>query len=324
MPGARHAPRVPWNLTSLWRPERIARLLAGFVPCGQIAGHLNCPLIIEQWENESNRRWTKPIQKCPMCVATKNVVSSHLYPAALYGNESGFSPLLIGNGIVMHTDRQIQHPLLCLDCEDILNKGGETWTNPKLFDRKIGFPLYEMVIKLPAEYERAGGLYFAAQNPEIDVERLTHFALGIYWKAAVHSWKGGETDPLIELGPYAEALRLWLRGEESFPKNVSLGVVLSRPDKALAGLHGPVEAESGRWRTFLLNVPGAMFMLSVGRLIPIEMRYSCFHENQQHPIFVSDEVTDAVWNRLSGQYGESRKTQKYLEAKAERALKVGT
>jgi len=85
-------------------------------------------------------------------------------------------------------------------------------------------------------------MYFATQNPEIEVEKLTHLALGIYWKAAVHSWKGGETDPLIELGPYAEAFRL--RGENSFPKNVALGVALSRPDRALKGLHGPVESES--------------------------------------------------------------------------------
>ncbi len=257
-----------------------------------------------------------------MCLATKNVVSSHLYPAALYGSEPGFSSLLVGHGIVLHTDRQLQHPLLCPECEDILNKGGETWTIPKLFSRKVGFPLYEMVRKLPPEYEReTGGLYFAAQNTEIEFKKLTHFALGIYWKAAVHSWKGGETDPLIELGPYAEAFRLYLRGEDGFPRNVSLGVVLSRPDKALAGLHGPVEAEHGRWRTFLLNVPGAAFILSVGRLVPPEMRANCFHKNAQHPIFVSDEVTDSVWNRLKEQYGESRKTKKYLEERARRALK---
>jgi hypothetical protein len=210
-----------------------------------------------------------PIQKCPMCLDTKNVISSHLYPAALYGsrgNESNFGPLMVGNGIVMHTDRQIQHPLLCLECEDILNKGGETWTNPKLFDKNIGFPLYEMVMKLTPEYEReGGGLYFAAANPEIEVEKLTHFAIGICWKAAVHSWKGKETDPMIELGPYADAFRLWLRGEGSFPENISLGVVLLRPIRALAGLHGPVEAESRPWRTFLLNVPGVAFDFSGSR-----------------------------------------------------------
>lgn len=70
-------------------------------------------------------------------------------------------------------------PAPCLKCEDVLNKGGETWTNAKLFDRNIGFPLYEIVVKIRPEYERdGGGMYFA--NLEIEVEKLTHLALGIY------------------------------------------------------------------------------------------------------------------------------------------------
>ena len=76
-----------------------------------------------------------PIQKCPMCLETKSVVSSHLYPAALYDycrNSVGESPMCVANGVVMVTDRQVQDYLLCLECEEVLNKGGETWVNPKL------------------------------------------------------------------------------------------------------------------------------------------------------------------------------------------------
>jgi hypothetical protein len=103
---------------------------------------------------------------------------------------------------------------------------------------------------------------------------------------------------LIELGLYAETIRFWLRGESKFPKNVHLGVVLSRPDRALVAPHSTVETESQVWRTFLLHVPGVAFTLSVGRLISAETRTNCFHENSNHPVFVSDEVTDAVWEKL--------------------------
>jgi hypothetical protein len=110
---------------------------------------------------------------------------------------------------------------------------------------------------------------------------------------------------LIELGLYAETIRFWLRGESKFPKNVHLGVVLSRPDRALSrpdralvAPHSTVETESQVWRTFLLHVPGVAFTLSVGRLISAETRTNCFHENSNHPVFVSDEVTDAVWEKL--------------------------
>jgi hypothetical protein len=87
----------------------------------------------------------------------------------------------------------MQHPLLCLECEDILNQGGETWTNPRLTTVNEAFPFFAILVKHPAANEHeAGGLYSAAENPEIDVEKLTHFAIGICWKAAVHSWKAKE------------------------------------------------------------------------------------------------------------------------------------
>jgi hypothetical protein len=77
----------------------------------------------------------------------------------------------------------------------------EMWVNPKLATIQKSFPLYDIVMRGPAAHaDEKGGLYFAELNPEIDVEKLTHFAMGIFWKASVHSWKGKERSPLIELG----------------------------------------------------------------------------------------------------------------------------
>ena len=44
------------------------------------------------------------------------------------------------------------------------------------------------------------GIYYAATNPEFSVEKVTHFALGIFWKPAVHSWSGSKNDSMIDLG----------------------------------------------------------------------------------------------------------------------------
>src|SRR6266851_9837748 len=266
-----------------------------------------------------------PIQKCPMCLETKNVVSSHLHPAALYGycrNADDESPMRVGDGVVIQTDRQLQDYLLCLECEDILNKGGETWVNPKLATIQKSFPLYDIVMKGPAAHaDEKGGLYFAALNPEIDVEKLTHFAMGIFWKASVHSWKGNEKSPLIQLGLYRENIRTWLRGESAFPKYVCLTVMVARPENALIVLTGPTERPPGRWHSFSLSVPGVMFTLEVGKQIDLEMRMTCFHENPMHPIFISDDVMGVAWNKLGEHYRESRKTKGYLAAKAKRSLK---
>lgn len=111
----------------------------------------------------------------------------------------------VANDAVMLTDHQVQDYLLCLDCEDILNKGGETWVNPKLATIKASFPLYDLLMKVaPAFQDEKGGVYWAAQNPDIDVEKLTHFAMGIFWKGAVHAWRIGREKIRIDLGPYAK------------------------------------------------------------------------------------------------------------------------
>jgi len=230
----------------------------------------------------------------------------------------------VGDKVVSQTDRQTQAPLLCLPCEDILNKRGEGWTIPKLATIEHTFPLYDMVLKRPAAgHDETWSMYFVAENPEIDVEKLTHFALGIFWKGSVHSWKGGDRDPMIQLGPYSDAIRLWLRGEGSFPKHVCLNVILSRPERALIGIVGPVENVQRDWRTFFIHVPGIAFTIHVGKRLDSDMRATCFHENPDHPIIISDGITDRVWQRLGQQFHESRKTRGYLAAKAERSLKRG-
>jgi hypothetical protein len=50
-----------------------------------------------------------PVQKCPLCLQVKNVVSSHLWPAAVYDycrSVDGESPVRVGDGVVLQTDRR--------------------------------------------------------------------------------------------------------------------------------------------------------------------------------------------------------------------------
>ena len=129
--------------------------------------------------------------------------------------------------------------------------------------------------------------------------------MGIFWKAAVHSWSGSKTEPMIELGTYAETIRTWLRGETGFPKDVSLTVTLSKPESALIVLQQPVETKAKPWRTFLLNVPGVLFTLNIGENIEPDMRTCCIHQNPDHPVFVSDDITGALNARVGKDYENS-------------------
>lgn len=230
-----------------------------------------------------------PIQQCPMCKESKEVVSSHLMPAALYDycRPPGGNPVSFSTELVIESSRQMQHPLLCRDCEDILNKGGEGWILPLFAQRDGPFPFHALLTKLPpAVVDGDAQLYAAARNPEIDTAKLMHFAMGIFWKAAVHSWRDGETGPLIDLATYVEPVRRYLRSEDQFPAEMLLIIgVLPTPVKHIA-FTVPYQGSSLEWRNFLFYVLGIEFTLLVGNALPQEQFVASFTGNPERPILL--------------------------------------
>jgi hypothetical protein len=255
-----------------------------------------------------------------MCLRHGELVRSHLLPAALYGycRKEDVSPIRVGDGVVYFTDRQTQDYLLCAKCEDKLNKGGESWVNSKLasIDPRQ-FPLYDLIVSGPAAFaDETGGIYYAADNPDIDVDKLIHFAIGIFWKASVHSWKGGSTVPKIDLDDHSEALRKWLMRDDDLPRDMSLHFSVSRPDRAQIILQEPIAVESRTWKTFVMHVPGMMISMNVGGHVPIETHMVCFWKNSAHAIMISERVTEALERKYAGEYAESRKTRSFLATRA--------
>ena len=252
-----------------------------------------------------------------MCLLEKPLASSHFMPSALYGycHTEDNKPFRVGDGIVISTDRQTQAYLLCDECEGILNSGGETWILDKLATWERAFPLFDLLLQQPAELDDNGSaLYYAARNPAIDATKITHFAMGMFWKASVHSWRGNSTEPRIELGPYSDRIRLWLRGKGVFPEHVYLIVAISRPERAQITLNDPYESVRCGWRTFICHVPGLMFMLDVGKTVDLEMRALCFFRNPGRPICVSDDLTRTFERQVATSLQKSRKTRSYFRA----------
>ena len=119
--------------------------------------------------------------RCPLCRKDKEIVSSHLIPQAMYDycRAGDSEPVLMTSRIVMQTSRQVQHPLLCLDCEDVLNKGGETWLLPLLATLDQKFPLLDIIERFePDEVDGELRIFHASRNPAVEVDKLIHFAMG--------------------------------------------------------------------------------------------------------------------------------------------------
>jgi hypothetical protein len=264
---------------------------------------------------------------CPMCTLRKPVVESHLIPSALYDHtyEGDVGPVRIGDGVIIPGGRELKAPLLCLDCEDILNRSGEAWVAPKL--GWIGrFPLFDMARKCSGYFAVDGvqGLYYACSNPEIDIDKLSHFALGIFWRASVHSWKKNKKQPMIDLGVYGEPIRLWLRSEAPFPMNIALHIGLSRPELAQIVHSFPVEVlghTRGPFRVYWLHLLGVLFTLVAGEELNDLEREGCFHQNPLHPITVADNVSLEIKKKYLREYMEARQTRAYLNYKEKRNKK---
>jgi hypothetical protein len=242
-------------------------------------------------------------------------------PASLYDycRAGDFQPVKVGGGVVIPTSRQTQDYLLCEACEGVLNKGGETWLTPKLATMERKFPFYDLLTKRAPDCDEEGTVfYFAGNNSEINVDKITHFAMGIFWKASVHSWSGHSKEPRIGLGPYSEAIRRWLRGERPFPEHILLAMTVSPPLRAQITFNDPYEGIRQGWRSYFTHVPGILFILNIGREISSEMKWLCLYQNPSHPIIVSQEITAKLEKMFATMYLKSRKTRAFLESKAKR------
>ncbi len=135
------------------------------------------------------------IGNCPGCLKTKQLVSSHLVSRAIYDylRTDELHPIVAGNGEVRATTDQLQAELLCQECENMLNVGGEIWMVGKLCTVDRTFPLYDLLYQqAPIDTAADGDIFAAATNPAVAVQKICHFALGTFWKASLHPWKFGE------------------------------------------------------------------------------------------------------------------------------------
>jgi hypothetical protein len=248
-----------------------------------------------------------------MCLLDKPLIQSHLASAALYKlcRTPDSDPIFVTNDVVMRSGRQLLYPLLCSGCDGMLSTEGEAWLLP-LVGRLEDFPFYDILTKRnPYEIEGDLALYAAADNPEINVAKLTHFAMGMFWKASVHSWSGSRVEPLIDLGKCGEEVRKFLRGEAKFPEYMSLTVGVT-PPPIVPTIGMPYRGSATEYRNFLCHVPGINFALSVGGKVDSEMRDACFPCNPRHPILLKDLAsTNLEVNREVA--GRARKTQGVLK-----------
>jgi hypothetical protein len=253
--------------------------------------------------------------KCRLCLGTDMLQRSHLIPRAVYAlcrapKSRNPNPLMVTPKFAMQTSRQLQFPLLCFACEQLLRKKGEDWVNPRLASFGGAFPLGSLLSHHTPEMSDPDlAAYALSRAPEISVASLIHFAMGIFWKASVHSWARKSAAPWIDLGTYGEAIRRYLLGISAFPDNVVLSAIFLPMPVKLITFYFPFETAGPSPRTYQLYVPGLQFTLWTGRDIAMETKLFNLSTGPLHVVLVA-EVSDIIRRRYQEAFATAHKSRK--------------
>jgi len=255
--------------------------------------------------------------KCQLCLLDKPLCMSHLMPRVVYDycRPPAGDPVVANAEIIMESGRQLQHPLLCEGCEGVLNDGGEDWMGPLYARYDGGFRFFDFLKGMTPDAVDAGYAgYAGVKNPDIKAEKVIHFAMGTFWKAAVHSWKGGVTEPLIDLGTYREPVRTFLLGETGFPDRMALVVGVMRPPVKQIAFLAPYRTMERSYHRFYFYTSGILWTLSVGKAVDEELRKTSFATNPGRPILVGDFSEDVkyVFQTVLRKAKRARNVEKYL------------
>jgi hypothetical protein len=261
-----------------------------------------------------------PAGLCPGCKQQKPLLDGHFIPDAIYGllgNEE-FAPVRITPKGMFPTTNQVHHHLLCNDCEQRLSYVGENWTIPLLSRIDGAFLLRDRLLTRPPIVKYGDGAIFAgAENPEIDVPKLMNFAIGIYFKAAVHSWQKDVTEPWIILEPTdIEALRLFMQGEASLPSHIALEVMVDSSPIVLPTVRMPWRGTDNRLTNYCLYVPGVLFNLYVGPNAQKILKETCINGSPSAPI-MSAPIAKLMREVFREDAKEPYKSEKLLKTTAE-------
>ncbi len=222
--------------------------------------------------------------QCKLCLQLRDLQNSHLMPAALYRKSrnpgaSNPNPMQVTERRSVQTSRQLRNYVLCRDCEQLFSRRGENYVMTQVFDGNSNrFPLLDMLRASTPSWlpgpEFTG--YDMTSLPGVDREQLGYFAASAFWRASVHIWREpGEKPVTIDLGTYNEPFRQYLLGQNGFPANVAMLIIVCTDTISRESFYTPSLGRTGNDRTYSFIAKGLNFLMVVGKQVPQELRNLC-------------------------------------------------
>lgn len=232
------------------------------------------------------------LRLCGLCKTNSKLLDSHLIPAAFYKamrepSLKNPNPVIVRRGNAATSSAQVRQWFLCILCERRFHCLGEDWVLRNYARPDGSFPLHEEVNSLrPVASFQGQSLYSAKDVSGIDCEKIEYFASSVFWRAAATRWRNHPFR--LEMGPYQEKLRKYLVGEECFPANIVMRVVLTTPQSARSIVLLPLTDRRNGMHGFTFLVPGILFSVILGKHISEQDKLLAFSHPLERIICISD------------------------------------
>ena len=230
----------------------------------------------------------RPTDVCKLCLQVRPLCRSHLLPRQLYtllhepGDPKHFT---IRSKKLIRTTRQIHEHLLCEQCEERFNSGGERWVIANAPHPSGSFYLRDALRAATPNVRLNNSLAYSGTTPGVNIDKLVYFAASVFWRTTVGKWSLAErwfgNDDKLDLGKlYTEELRLFLLSERTFPPNAALVVYVSDQPTPYASftVAGGGRQKEGYFQ-YSFQIPGMMFFIVLGKFIPDHIRLLCAVSN---------------------------------------------
>lgn len=215
-----------------------------------------------------------PIAPCTLCLKTEPLTWSHIIPRWIYrriiqtgGKGDPPVPVQVRNGTLGFDAEQMATYLLCKQpsenaCEDRLG----VWEDyvSQLAYKDGAFP----ALATARANLIAGGTpgKEAGRLASLNVDFIARFGASVLWRGSQFR----KELPSLQLGPYADELRRYLRDEAPFPKNARMLLTLMDNDEVpqlsqMLLLPGSWRHEGNHWHAFMCF--GLHFDLIIGRCL---------------------------------------------------------
>lgn len=208
------------------------------------------------------------IGRCALCLRDGvELQESHYVSAGVYRIVGrGGGPVVMTPELFVSTSKQVRDHLLCRDCEQAFSKKGEDYVIRLLAQGQNNFPLLELLKAVkPLGRGQSGSLVFSGSQVGIDTDKLAYYALSMFWRASIHSWKtlnGQFTSG--SLRAYEEQIRKFLNGESGFPAGVVIKVSVCTDPLSQGSVFPPVEWSNDVYTGYEMTVLGIRFTMVVG------------------------------------------------------------